>query len=262
MWKNIQLTGIILVGFSIMAFTLNLNKTAYSSLVSNKTLTYEPIVVLELFTSQGCSSCPSADLLLQKVKEANKNEVFALSYHVDYWNYMGWEDPFSKAIYTNKQRLYNIKFQNNSNYTPQLVVNGNEHFVGSNSTKLYRSIATYKEKRAANNVTLKDVNFGKEKIYFNYHVQGELKNKRIRAMLVIDSRATKVKRGENSNRTLQNSNIVVEKSSNAIDVANGSIEISIPKIVKTSDALNLIVLIENFDYEITGAAKQSLLKQI
>lgn len=262
MWKNIQLTGIIIVGISIIAFSLNLNRTSHSSLVSNETITYEPIVVLELFTSQGCSSCPSADLLLQKVKKEYKNDVFALSYHVDYWNYIGWKDPFSKASYARKQRLYNMKFHNNSNYTPQLVVNGKEHFVGSNSTELYRIIAAYKEKMTANNVTFKDVNFGQEKISFSYHVQGELKNKRIRAMLVINSRATKVNRGENRNRTLQNCNIVVEESSNAINVASGSIEISIPKIVKASDTLNLIVLIENLDYEITGAAKQSLLKQI
>lgn len=248
------------MGFSMIAFTSNLNKSSDYPLVSNEAETYEPIVVLELFTSQGCSSCPSADLLLQKVKEEYKNEVFALSYHVDYWNYIGWKDPFSKEVYAKKQRKYNIKFRNNSNYTPQLVVNGKEHFVGSNETKMYGSIAAYKDKEPSNNVALKGVNIGLKKISFDYFVQGDLKNKSIRTLLVLDKRTTKVIRGENSNRTLQNSNIVVEESSNVIGEANGSLEISIPKIVNAADKLNLIVLIENLDYEITGAAKQRLVQ--
>lgn len=83
---------------------------------------FDPIIVLELFTSQGCSSCPPADVLLNKVKEQYPRKVFALSYHVDYWNYIGWEDPFSNAMFTKKQRFYNQKFKYKSNYTPQLGV--------------------------------------------------------------------------------------------------------------------------------------------
>jgi hypothetical protein len=124
MWKNIHITGLVLVGFGIMAFTSNMNKTWNHQLVSTEFTMHEPVVVLELFTSQGCSNCPSADLSLQKVKKEDKNGVFTLSYHVGYWNYIGWKDPFSKAIYAEKQRKYNVKFRNNSNYTPQVVVNG------------------------------------------------------------------------------------------------------------------------------------------
>ena len=93
---------------------------------------FKPIVVLELFTSQGCSSCPPADALLNEVKyKYSNNQVIALSYHVDYWNYIGWKDPFSKKEFSDKQRAYSSKFYSNSIYTPQIVVNGKEHFVGS-----------------------------------------------------------------------------------------------------------------------------------
>lgn len=239
-----------------MGFSNKFNKIWDDQTISTAAAIYEPVVVLELFTSQGCSSCPSADLLLQKVKEEYKNEVFALSYHVDYWNYIGWKDPFSKAIYAKKQQKYNVKFRNDSNYTPQLVVNGKEHFVGSSSSKVYSSIATYKKRKSENQVGLKDVNVVKNKISFEYNIQGGLKNKRLRVLLVLDQRTTKVKRGENSNRALQNSNIVVEESSFAVNEANGSAEISIPKIANEADKMNLILLVENLELEITGATKQ------
>ena len=102
---------------------------------------HDAVVVLELFTSQGCSSCPSADVLLEKVSNefANKN-VYTLSYHVDYWNYIGWTDPFSKKEFTQKQRDYAQKFRDNQIYTPAVVVNGKEHFVGSDRSKMYAKI--------------------------------------------------------------------------------------------------------------------------
>lgn len=258
MWKNILYGVIVLTSVSFLSLTKNTIENSKVLVNSSKASHYEPIVVLELFTSQGCSSCPSADLLLQNVKDKYQNEVFALSYHVDYWNYIGWKDPFSKVKYGEKQRKYNIKFRNNSNYTPQLVVNGKQHFVGSNSAKMQLSIDAYKEKKSVNQVSLNSIRNDKENISFAYTIEGAIKNKKLRALLVIDERTTAVKRGENRNRTLQNSNIVVEEQSIAITDKSGSAEISIPKLVKTADKLNLIVLVENLDYDITGAVKQSV----
>ena len=110
------------------------------------------IVVLELFTSQGCSSCPPADELLKKLKQSNNKHIYTIAYHVDYWNYIGWEDPFSKPEFTAKQTDYNKKFRNRSNYTPQLVVNGKDHFVGSNAGKLYQNIELYGSVAAENQI--------------------------------------------------------------------------------------------------------------
>lgn len=259
MLKYIYITAIVLSSLGIMAFTTDFAKVeGIPTDASSELEAYEPIVVLELFTSQGCSSCPSADILLQQVKKEYKKEVFALSYHVDYWNYIGWKDPFSKARYADKQNEYNIKFRNRSNYTPQLVVNGKEHFVGSSSSKMYGKIQMYKEKKSANRVGLENISVGNTSVSFEYDVEGGLENKVIRTLLVLDERTTEVKRGENRNRTLQNSNIVVAERTFSIDEATGAMKISIPEIVEKTDKLNLIVLIENSDYDITGAAKQSL----
>lgn len=131
--KRLILPSLFALVLVFMAFKeFNYSKSVASN---NKTTTAKVsdngIVVLELFTSQGCSSCPAADVQLEEAKKNYPERVFALSYHVDYWNYIGWEDPFSKKAYTFKQREYNQKFRSSSNYTPQLVVNGKEHFGGS-----------------------------------------------------------------------------------------------------------------------------------
>jgi hypothetical protein len=89
-------------------------------------------VVLELFTSQGCSSCPQADRLLSKLRQENfDGTIIPLAYHVDYWNYIGWTDPFSSPKWSQRQREYARAFKSAQVYTPQLVINGRAQLVGS-----------------------------------------------------------------------------------------------------------------------------------
>ncbi len=100
-------------------------------------------VVVELFTSEGCSSCPAADAALRELEAAQSvpgAEVIALSQHVDYWNRLGWKDPFSAAQFTDRQRAYAAGFGTGS-YTPQAVVNGQVELVGSNRAALLAAIA-------------------------------------------------------------------------------------------------------------------------
>lgn len=223
-----------------------------------KSSTYEPIVVLELFTSQGCSSCPPADVLLNQVKVEFPKNVYALSYHVDYWNYIGWKDPFSKSVFTKKQGEYNRKFRYRSNYTPQMVVNGKEHFVGSNRSKLYTKINTYKNQKTSNEINITAYKRAGNAIAFDCSVSGKLDGKRLRAVLVLNERTTSVKRGENRNRTLKNSNIVIAEKYVDLSGTNGISSLAIPEIAPQSDRLSLIVLVEDDNLDITGAAQVSL----
>lgn len=85
--------------------------------------------VVELFTSQGCSSCPPADAFLAEL--AGRDDVVAISYHVDYWDYIGWKDPFATAWATKRQRAYAGVLGRGYPYTPQMVVNGKQDMVGS-----------------------------------------------------------------------------------------------------------------------------------
>jgi len=259
MGKNILLGGLVL--FGLMATTLvdihSLEIDKGDKI--NEVNTYEPFVVLELFTSQGCSSCPSADILLEKTKKDNPENVFALSYHVDYWNYIGWNDPFSKPGYAVKQRKYNNKFRNRSNYTPQIVVNGEEHFVGSDAMKMKTTINNYLSKQSRNSVKLTDVKQENDKLSFSYQVEGTIDQKLVRAVLALDRRVTSVKRGENKSRTLSNSNIVVGESSfELINDEKGSGQIQIPDIVEADEKLHLILLLENIHHDILGAAKTEI----
>src|SRR5690348_11228611 len=90
-------------------------------------------VVVELFTSQGCSSCPPADRLLSKLGEDPRfaGKVLPLSFHVDYWNSIGWQDPFSSARWSARQNDYARAFRSDRIYTPQTVVNGTSECVGN-----------------------------------------------------------------------------------------------------------------------------------
>lgn len=231
----------------------------FSSVNSEKKDSFEPVVVLELFTSQGCSSCPSADKLLGNVKTNHKqSDVIALSYHVDYWNYIGWKDPFSKAAYSDKQRDYSRKFNSSSIYTPQIVVNGKAHFVGSNKALMDTKLKSYLKTASSNKIKLYDIKKYADGIDFNYEIEGKTFDKRLRFVLVINERTTEVNKGENKNRVLKNANIVVEESLIKINKATGNAKLIIPEIVKDSDALSLIAIVETSNLDITGASQVAL----
>jgi hypothetical protein len=216
----------------------------------------EAVVVLELFTSQGCSSCPSADILLEKVgKEFTNDNVFTLSYHVDYWNYIGWKDPFSQQKFTEKQRSYARKFRDNQIYTPAVIVNGQEHFVGSNRSKMYAKIKEYKNRSSQYGISLGAIKKAANTIKFDYKIDGAISNTNARVVLAIKERTTNVKRGENARRTLKNHNIVVSEKYLSKVSANGSYSIEIPEIVTEDDELNVFLILENGQKDILSAAR-------
>jgi len=94
-----------------------------------ETILNNPKAVVELFTSQGCSSCPPADAILHRLSD--EGEVITLAFHVDYWNYLGWEDTLSSRESTKRQYAYADADNRRSVYTPQVIVNGGAHVVGS-----------------------------------------------------------------------------------------------------------------------------------
>lgn len=102
---------------------------------------YSPKGIVELFTSQGCSSCPAADEFITSVHR-DKN-LLALAWHVDYWDYLGWEDTFAKSDHEDRQRRYSVSFGENQIYTPQVVINGRSHAVGHHVEKIQTILKEY-----------------------------------------------------------------------------------------------------------------------
>jgi hypothetical protein len=101
-------------------------------------------ILIELFTSEGCSDCPAADVLLDKLVAAQPvsgAEIIALEQHVDYWDRLGWKDRFSSAAFTNRQQVYGARFGTESIYTPQMVVDGASEFVGSDAGAAQRAVS-------------------------------------------------------------------------------------------------------------------------
>jgi hypothetical protein len=117
---------------------------ALSALAANASFSAEntPKGVVELFTSQGCSSCPPADAVLGKL--IDQGDVVALAYHVDYWNYLGWEDTFSSAQSTERQYDYARTLGRKSVYTPQVIVNGRDHLNGADMGGINAKMDSFK----------------------------------------------------------------------------------------------------------------------
>jgi len=103
----------------------------------------EPLVVVELFTSQGCSSCPPADALMHKL--AARDDVLPLALHVDYWDYIGWKDEYADPAHARRQKGYARRAGRNMVYTPQMIINGQQDIVGTDAMALADLIAGHRD---------------------------------------------------------------------------------------------------------------------
>ena len=162
-------------------------------------------VVVELFTSQGCSSCPPADELLRRIaREASlRGKVLPLSFHVDYWNSLGWRDPFSSREWSERQGEYVRAMKLNSAYTPQIVVNGSRQMVGSSSGAVYDAIEEASRRKPQGSVSLR-----RDRVDVVVRAQAEKANADVIVVVFEDGATTKVERGENAGRTIANDHIV------------------------------------------------------
>lgn len=168
-------------------------------------------VLLELFTSEGCSSCPPADSLLEtfdRTQPVAGADLIVLSEHVDYWNRLGWADPYSSALFTERQQDYVNRFHQDSAYTPQLVVDGLREVVGSDAAQAKAAIAkaaTY----AKSEIDLSAQRSG-EDVKVAMKVAGAAHGINVYVVLAEDHAESRVTRGENSGRDL--SHVAVVKS--------------------------------------------------
>jgi len=196
----------------IIVFSVSLLTISFStaSLKNKMAKEQNGFALIELFTSEGCSSCPAADEVLEEIqkKYSDKNVLIA-GYHVDYWDKLGWKDVFSDASFTQRQEYYSNIFHLNSIYTPQVVVNGKKEFIGSNKSKLISSIEEQLNERPAVSIKLNVVQNTEGKIDVHYSAEGVDAKKEQAILVLIQKMATnEIRKGENKGRTLHHINIV------------------------------------------------------
>lgn len=164
----------------------------------------DKLVVVELFTSQGCSSCPPADKLVRNL--AQRNDVLALSFHVDYWNYIGWKDPFSSPAATKRQKSYRTPLKRTFVYTPQIVIDGQREIRNATPSALDRHIAAAR-KRLKIDIVIGQVRDGMAEVRIPArHDAGPPAD--VWVVLYDRSHTTKVRAGENRGREITNVNVV------------------------------------------------------
>jgi len=162
-------------------------------------------VLVELFTSEGCSSCPPADALLRQIegKQTESGQlIIGISEHVTYWNQLGWSDPFSSDVYTERQDAYSQQFHLDSVYTPQMVINGEEQIVGSDRGALLRALREQKPHPII--VHINTVSAQDRALVVDFSITGNLPSDAadLFAAVTDDNAKSSVTRGENSGRTL------------------------------------------------------------
>ena len=162
-------------------------------------------VIVELFTSQGCSSCPPADAYLKTLKQ--EPDVLALSYHVDYWDYLGWRDTLGGAEFSERQYDYAQSRGDKNVYTPQMIINGGKHFVGSQRSQVSGAIAIARTEVTGDWVDM-EMSDNKTDVTITIPDGEPLKEATLWLMAFTHSVSTEIKKGENAGSTIEYHNVV------------------------------------------------------
>lgn len=224
-------------------------------------------VIVELFTSEGCSSCPPADSLLSQLRQKddqslNGIEVIPLGFHVDYWNSLGWQDRFCSHAFSQRQENYAAKLSLDGPYTPQMVVNGTDQFVGSDSSRAHSAIA--RAAAAAPQATVELKSAAPDKLAVTVRSSGSAAADVVLAVTE-DNLSTKVGGGENGGRVLHHAAVVRELLKLG-QLERGGFAATVPLQIKKNwkrDDLRVIVFVQDGPGgRIQGAASVTLATQL
>jgi hypothetical protein len=214
--KQIFIFGLAIMIFNFLGCSMQNDAASAQTAPNRQNQTNKPAetksktpVLVELFTSEGCSSCPPADRVLSQLEKEQsiaETEIITLALHVDYWNYLGWRDEFSQKQFSERQNGYAEKFKLDSIYTPQMVVDGQTQLVGSNLGAAHKAIsdATKSSKAAI------ELSNARDKLKVKITDVPSHDDSYVWLAIAEDNLKTKVKRGENSGKTLDHVSVVRE----------------------------------------------------
>ena len=252
--KSIAIASLVVLGVILTMSFIIKNKIGHAKTANTG------FAVVELFTSEGCSSCPPADELVAKIQHESKDiPLYILAYHVDYWNRLGWKDVFSSAEFSNRQRDYANYLNLQSVYTPQIVVNGKTEFVGSQEGMLRSAIHNNLQKSAPTSLTIGYLKGNNSSLQIKYSVTGNTANSVLLLAFVQKNATTKVERGENGGQTLSHVQIVRKLQTINLSDKEGKSTVIYPQGFNPT-TWEIIGLVQNTNNgQINGATKASQL---
>jgi hypothetical protein len=206
--------------------------------------------VVELFTSEGCSSCPPAEAYIGEL--AQHKDVLALAFHVDYWDDLGWKDPFSLKISTDRQYAYSAVLGRSSVYTPQVVIDGKDEFVGTDRRHIGGALAV-----ARTGVPLR-ISLDPENVVVELSAGEKVAPRDVILVAYVRRATSSIGRGENAGRTLEEFNIV--RAIHDLGRWNGDpVRFRARLSSLPLDATDVAVLVQSVDrHQVIGAGMQAL----
>jgi hypothetical protein len=244
--KTIKILGIInfliIIAVSITAFAAMYEKPVNSK---GTGLPGKGFAVVELFTSEGCSSCPPADELLAKLeKESAGKDLFVLAYHVDYFDRLGWKDTFGSPEYSKRQVQYGTWLKLPQIYTPQVIINGSNEFIGSEESSIRSAISAQLNTKTVAEIKLQS-HLTENSFKVHYQASGAFKGSNLLIAIVQKSAHTNVARGENEGKTLSHVQIVRKLQTEKLaEGGSGAVSITLPKGYNEKD-WEVIGLLQN-----------------
>lgn len=224
--------------------------------------------MVELFTSEGCSSCPPADKILseltQKAREQNL-KIYTLGFHVDYWNYLGWDDPFSQHEFSVRQKHYAEKLNTNI-YTPQMIINGTYSMGGYDKKQTQGTIDKLLTLPSSCVIHLKinqNVDYGVAAV--EYEVLNAPTDSTLHIAVVERNLKSPVLRGENAGQTLFHNNTVRLFQSVQLKDSKGSIYLAQPRLnapLWNRKNSSIVAFVQDVNQKIVGAVVVDLNEQI
>jgi hypothetical protein len=214
------------------------------------------VAVLELFTSQGCSSCPPADRLLGTY--TSKENVIPVSYHVDYWDHLGWRDPYSSKFYTQRQYNYASALKADV-YTPQLIINGQTEMVGGDAAKIASTVQEILNQQPEALLTIKNAKVADGNLDISFTASGRTDHSQLNVVLVEKKTITKINAGENGGATLTDYNIARNfKSISHVINGDNTASIEIPPSPDYHNLLLVLFLQQKDNDRIIAASESNL----
>jgi len=221
---NARLTGMVVVA---LVACRSGSATVPEARADEPAASAKGVAVVELFTSEGCSSCPPADDVLGDLARSDQ-PVYALAFHVDYWDDLGWPDRFASHESTMRQRAYARAFGTSGVYTPQMIVGGTEQFTGSDRGRATVAVAHALSHPADVQLVVRPHASGPDALTVDFEAPGAPAGAVLDVAVVERSTSTSVRAGENAGKTLRHANVVRTFLSAPLRAPAGSVVLELP----------------------------------